>query len=177
MGTEPMSDCRQQLAKRIRWSAASATIDSRLRAHARETASRWHVDHRPHGKGSFGHRRRSCARRRFLRLNDSLEVMQDSSPLAELRGRTRLLRSAIWAEPEETIPHLPRVHSDHGEEPRILAASASYLDAVDSSFSWPSLRAYIDELQHKEALNVDEVWELPSALRFMLLERVLAAGG
>jgi len=174
MGTEPMSGAGSGFPRNPM--AMPATIDGRLRAHARETVSRWHVDHRPHGKGSFG-QRAEAARQGFLRLNDSLEVMQDSSPLAELRGRTRLLRSAIWAEPEETIPHLPRVHFDHGEEPRILAASASYLEAVDSSFSWPSLRAYVDELQHKEALNVDEVWELPSALRFILLERVLEQSG
>ena len=48
---------------------------------------------------------------------------------------------------------------------------------MDSSFSWPSLRAYIDELQHKEALHVDEVWELPSSLRFVLLECVLQQAG
>src|SRR4051794_34455978 len=100
MGTEPMSDAGSGIPRNP--ISVPATIDSKLRAHARETVARWHVDHHPHGKGSFGHRA-EAARQGFLRLNDSLEVMQDSSPLAELRGQTRLLRSAIWAEPEETI--------------------------------------------------------------------------
>ena len=173
MGTEPMPD-PNSLPKNPM--APPATIDSRVRAHARETASRWQVDHRPHGKGTFPHRA-EVARQAFLRLNDSIEVMQDSSPLAELRGRARLLRSAIWTEPEETVPHLPRVHFDHGDEPRILVVAAAYLDATDSTFSWPSLRAYVDELQRTEGLNVDEIWEIPSALRFVLLECVLQQAG
>ncbi len=173
MGTEPMPD-PNSLPKNPM--APPATIDGRVRAHARETASRWQVDHRPHGKGTFPHRA-EVARQAFLRLTDSIEVMQDSSPLAELRGRARLLRSAIWTEPEETVPDLPRVHFDHGDEPRILVVAAAYLDATDSTFSWPSLRAYVDELQRTEGLNVDEIWEIPSALRFVLLECVLQQAG
>ncbi|HVJ08040.1 MAG TPA: glucoamylase family protein [Acidisarcina sp.] len=154
-----------------------ATIDeTQLRTHARDASARWHVDHRPAGRSTFP-QRAEAVRQSLLSLNDSLESIDETSPLWELRGNARLLRSALWDEPRETVPKLPRVQSEAGEEPRIITIASSFLDATNSYWSWPALHIYIDELQRREPLQIGEVWNLPTALRFVLLERCLGQIG
>ena len=154
-----------------------ASIDeAQLRGHAREASSRWQVDHRPTGPSSFPHRA-EAVRQSLLSLNDSLESINETSPLWEFRGNARLLRSALWEDAKETVPTLPRVHSGAGEEPRVVTIACSFFEATDSYWSWQALRIYLDELQSKDPLQIGEMWNLPTALRFVLLERSLGQIG
>ena len=87
------------------------------------------------------------------------------SVLAELRTVRRKLRR---------LPHA--VTGDHQDEPRATAVAAAYLAASGSIWNADALRIYLDELQRAEPLLLEELWVLPVALRFSLLEADSRAG-
>jgi cyclic beta-1,2-glucan synthetase len=151
--------------------------DAKLRTQAREVSARWKVDHRPTGLSSFP-ARAEAARQSLLSLHSvfepsSLDSVDESNPLRSLQGSSRLLRSALWEEPEEAVPELPRVLHPDGEEPRIITVASAFIDATHSCWSLNALQTFIDELQRVEPLEIDEVWNLPTALKFIYLERLL----
>ena len=88
------------------------------------------------------------------------------SVLAELRTVRRKLRR---------LPHA--VTGDHQDEPRAIAVASAYLAASGSIWNADALRIYLDELQRAEPLLLEELWVLPVALRFTLLEQILDQAG
>jgi cyclic beta-1,2-glucan synthetase len=104
------------------------------------------------------------------------EQMARRSALLELGASHRLLRSALNSivDRPRVLSRLPRVLIPaKPEEPRIAAVSRAYLNSVDGIFSGPLLTAFIGYVQQHEPLNVEELWNLSSFLRFIQLERLL----
>jgi hypothetical protein len=148
----------------------------------RATAS-WDVVHRPVGSGTFPARILSV-RRSLKRLEQDLSLLPatpaaspgTSSALLELRANIRLLRSAInpLSDQIREITQLPRVVLPaQRDEPRAVAVAALYLRAVNGKFSAPGFSAFVAALQAAEPLSLIELWNIPTFLKFVLLESLL----
>src|SRR5581483_8123770 len=88
----------------------------------------------------------------------------------------RLLRSAILAVSDrpKIVAQLPRVTvAGRATEPRVAAAAAVYLRAVNGEFSADTFRAFVKTFQTQEAFTVNELWNIAAFLRFVLLEWLL----
>jgi len=162
------------------------TLNQRVREAAQVVAA-WDVVHRPTAKSAFVERIR-IARTNLFRLEKSLarlpdlhamgarEGSREQEVLFELRSHRRLLRSSLLAVAENPsfIAILPRVlHADRKDDPRILAAAHIYLHAVQGEFAPDSFRLFIAELQARDPLQLDELWNSFALLRFSLLESLL----
>jgi len=175
--TAPMLDSREIPASRG---------PEHIREAARVAAS-WDVVHRPINSGTF--RARVQTAQNELRL---LETKLSSSPIAEatvnasapsrtsflleLQENVRMLRSAVAGVSENLriIAELPRIVFDgRPEEPRGAAAAELYFCAVGGDFVASTFCSFINELQKNEPLDVGELWNLPSFLKFVLLELLL----
>ena len=156
----------------------------RLKSAAR-AAARWDVVLRPSTRSMFALRVQET--RRELRLLEAeLAAMQSrgalDSPAAEalreVRENPRMLRSAMagMADAAKTIPQLPRVAlAAGGEEPRVAQVARLYFDASDEPFSAEPFCAFVRAVQEHEPLTVDELWNVPAFLRFMIVERMVKA--
>ncbi len=151
-------------------------------------AAAWEVIPRPSMRFSFMARVRA-ARRSLVELERELarhpvpEVTDDAAQTAyrgallELGASHRLLRSALGsvADRPRAIACLPRVMvASKQEEPRAATVAGTYLAAVEGVFSGPAFSGFVRAIQEHEPLNVDELWNLSSFLRFVLLEWLLA---
>jgi cyclic beta-1,2-glucan synthetase len=58
----------------------------------------------------------------------------------------------------------------------VAAVARLILDAVDGVFSGPTLHAFMQAVQAREPLNVDELWFVGTFLKFALLELILGRG-
>lgn len=150
-----------------------------LRRAAREAGS-WDVALRPTGPGTF-QQRVEAARRTVQRLEKELTSIPDDpgdpriAALLELRATPRLLRSAVSAvtpQPRDK-DDLPRVLLNGKEEPRVARLGAVYLRAIDGRATAASLTYFIRELQVYDPLTLNEIWNVPAYLNFVLLETVL----
>ncbi len=152
-------------------------------ATAAHRAAAWDVAVRPNTAGSF-HERVSSARKAILKLESQLAALpampqnpsQRQIALTDLRANPRLLRSAVMAgdvKPRD-MEKLPRVLlPNHGEEPRIATISRLYLQTVRGDFSAPTFTTFIRLLQAHDPLTVFELWNIPSFLRFALVELMI----
>jgi cyclic beta-1,2-glucan synthetase len=165
---------------------AEPDLDLRVQKAAAATAE-WDVVPRPATASAFPARIRA-AHRQLLALETKLarhplpEMSDDPqqtayrSALLELGASHRLLRSALGAvsDRQRDIARLPRVlHAGKPEEPRVAALAQAYLSAMEGAFSGPLFSSFIGAAQAHEPLNVDELWDLSSFLRFVLLEWLL----
>jgi cyclic beta-1,2-glucan synthetase len=152
---------------------------------AAQVAASWEVATRPTNAGNFQHRVHA-ARQAILDLEAQLKSLPASaSPddlrmiaLLDLRGNSRLLRSAISAVSgkPKNMAELPRVVlSAHNDEPRVATIASTYLRAAGGIFSERTFTTFVQALQAHDALLVIELWNLPSVLRFSLLEQILQA--
>jgi hypothetical protein len=150
--------------------------------HLRAAAS-WDVVHRPTSTGSFP-ARVLTARVTLKQLEQDLSLLPsapaspagNSSALLELRANVRLMRSAAKAVSDRprVIARLPRVVLPaQRDEPRAAAVAALYLRAVRGDFSAPGFRTFMDAMQAHEPLALDELWNIASFLKFILLESLL----
>ena len=154
-----------------------------LRAHADKVAPGWHVAHKPKGAGSFG--RRIDATAESL---DQLYVILDArptptyepgvplDPLLELRQNPRLLRSVLTeiSSVRKKLGHLPRVLREReNDEPRIVTVGDAYLQAVGSDWNADAIKIFLDRVQQYDALELEELWKLPTVLKFLLLEEII----
>ena len=161
------------------------SLSESLRAALRD-AEGWDVLHRPENKGGFP--ARVDARREALKrlegelaqlpisVSDSPKKIPFHAELLDLRGNPRSLRTAVSAVSDRPrlVAGLPRVVSEQKqEEPRVASIAAAYLRAVDGIFSGPTLSAFLQRLQVREALTVDELWYVAPFLKFVLLEMLL----
>ena len=157
----------------------------RLRS-AADMAASWAVVPRPAGVTAFFERARNA--RRMLRLLEKFLASPPASYVSpdprmaacraaihELRANIRLLRGAMVAvsgQPRH-MQWLPRVIAERPGEPRVAAAAAAYLQAVDGEFTVSSFQTFVGALQVHEPLTVDELWIFPTFLSFALLELML----
>ncbi len=156
--------------------------EARLRAHARQASAAWRVERRPVGAGAFPARVRAAEDaldRLYAKLNALPKPAPGApaAPLLELRENPRLLRAALLEtrSGRKQMVRLPRVHlSPQGEEPRVLTLAAAYWDASDSRWNSDAMRVYLDEVQRQDALELEELWALPTGLKFVLLEWVVS---
>ena len=146
-------------------------------------ATSWDIVHRPATQGTFPARVHHT-QRALKALEQDLALLRPSSgaagnsnsALLELRANARLLRAAVRGVSDQprVIARLPRVMLPaQKDEPRAAAIATAYLRAVDGDFSAPAFRELIRVLQTHDPLNLDELWNLPTFLKFVLLESLL----
>jgi cyclic beta-1,2-glucan synthetase len=151
----------------------------RLLAAAR-ASSKWDVVIRPARAATFAHHVQAVRQRlrvlelKLARLPESA-TGTGAAALSDLRSNLRLLRSAVRGVPAKPSKHevLPIVHTGTGEEPRLVTLCASYLRAVDGKASAATFIMYLRALQEHDPLTLNEVWNLPGYLQFVLLELIL----
>ena len=158
----------------------------RVQNGARVVAS-WDVIHRPSAPGNFDGRIHSAASS-LAQLEKQLahdagkpteQEAQAAMPrpgLHELRAQMRLLRMALAsvADRQAFIGTLPRaVFAEHREEPRVAAAASAYLHIVDGAFAPATFCAFVEALQARDPLTLDELWSISAFLQFALLESLL----
>ncbi len=151
-----------------------------LHEHARRTAPQWSVMHRPTTPLSFAERIDAtyAAMDALYAELDGLPVnyAEGPNPILELRENPRLLRSAISevASIQRKLARLPRIITAGNEEPRVAVLAAAYLDAAKSVWNGSALRIYVEAAQQSDPLDLQELWALPTAIKFALLELILS---
>ncbi len=158
-------------------------VPDQLRAAAREDSHRWGTVHGSKDLGAFDSRV-EAARHRIEALLGELDQLPTEGwpgpePLLEIRENPRMMRSVLGElrTVRRRLRRLPHaVTHDHQDEPRAMAVAAAYLVASGSVWNADALRIYLDELQRTEPLLLEELWVLPVALRFCLLEQILEQG-
>jgi hypothetical protein len=150
-------------------------------------AARWNVALRPTQPSPSFRRRIAVARTAIQHLEVELARLPESAPAADhriiglldLRANPRVLRTAVTGvepKPSDDRETLPRVMLGANEdEPRVATLCATYLRAVDGEADTVSFTVFLRALQAHEPLTLDEIWDLPSYLRFAQLESILAA--
>ena len=152
-----------------------------LREHARAAAKSWAVIRRPSGKDAFPARVEAAK----LALDDLYAELKrmpppdyskitGPDPILTLRENPRLLRGTLRETPslKRVLPRLPRIaaHSaetpsnqreSQGEVPRASAVAAAYFDSTNSIWHPDAFKAYLDQLQMEEPLDLDELSALP----------------
>ena len=167
--------------------AAPFAVDD-LRQHAQAAAKSWGVIHRPQGHCSFP-ARFDAARSALTHLYEQLNALSrpdyakitGRDPIMELRENPRMLLTiALDIAPlKRSIHKLPRVTSElpnPSDEsiPRVLAVVTSFLNATHSVWNAEAFRVYLNQLQQDDPLTLAELWSLQSALKFTLVEQIVA---
>lgn len=156
------------------------TLREKLRAAARAATVGWQLIHQFKGKSGFL-RRVEAARDALDMLAAEVATLETSSsagpdPLLEIRENPRLLRSVVLEafSIRRKVERLPRILlANQQEETRTAALAAAYLDAAGSIWSADGFRAFLDEAQKTDPLELEELWALPTMLKFLLLEWIL----
>ena len=151
-----------------------------LRAAAREDTHRWATVHGSKDLRAFD-ARVEAARQHLEALFQELDSLPTQGwpgpePLLEIRENPRMMRSVLAElrtvrRKMRRLPHA--VTGDRQDEPRAITVASAYLAAAGSVWNADALRIYLEELQQAEALLLEELWVLPVALRFCLLELIL----
>ncbi|CAD7047743.1 protein ndvB [Pseudorhizobium endolithicum] len=74
--------------------------------------------------------------------------------------------------PRRFYRQLPRVSVGGHEMPRVMVLAWLYVAHTHSTISKESLAALVEGFQETEALEIGELWALPSILRFVLIENL-----
>lgn len=154
---------------------------SELRAQAAAVPGTWSVHLRPTQPGAFL-RRIENTKNRLDTILERVSALPPAAegelftPLHDLRENLRLLRAA-YGDIESArgrIASYPRVHFQSGEdEPRIVSVARAYFEITQGEWSVDSFSIFLEELQRVDPLLLEEHWNLPSALKFTLLEQAL----
>ena len=151
-----------------------------IRAAAREAALAWGVQNNPQGASGLETQFRSAREALqavYARLDATAAPAPQHDPLLDLRENERLLRSGVPASGSnlKVLEHLPRaLVPNQGDALRIAAAAASYFAATRFVWDAEAFKLYLQELQIVEPLQLEELWSLPTLMKFHLLETVLA---
>lgn len=158
-----------------------------LRAQGIAEARGWSAARRP--KGPSGLRARVEAARLALNaLVAKLDALPEpdyangaDDPLLVLRENPRLLRSAVneAADGRRVLDRLPRLAAEGGDGeglPRIFAVAAGYFNGTGNAWDAKALPVYIGGVQAAEPLELQELWSLPSLMKFQLMERAVSEG-
>lgn len=177
--TDPISPVRPAGAD----ASAPAFNAEALRAHVARVAPEWRIAHKPKGPSRFGLRIASAAQalaQLFQAINrrpaPTYAPGEPLDPLLELRENPRMLRSVIAdiSAGRKKLGRLPRVMLQGGDEPRIVTVADSYLAAAGSVWNADAAQYFLEQTQKYDPLDLEEIWAFPSALRFLLLEEIIA---
>ena len=152
---------------------------ARMREAAREAAQSWEVQHSHQGGSGLALQFRSAREAIdscYARLDAGATPRPDQDPLLGLRENERLLRSAVPAAAAslKVLERLPRVLVPvQGDTLRIAAAAVAYFRATGFVWDAEALRIFLIELQASEPLQLEELWSLPTLMKFHLLQTVL----
>jgi cyclic beta-1,2-glucan synthetase len=166
--------------------AVGAETMERLRQ-AAEAAASWEVVPRPSTRSYFPLRvfaarqalrslELDLARQQLPQHSSDPEVTAQRTALLEIGASHRLFRAAVSAVSDELrrIAELPRLPLGAREdEPRIAGVARAYLEAIDGVFSAATFSAFVRALQALEPLNIDELWNFGTFLKFAMLEMIL----
>jgi cyclic beta-1,2-glucan synthetase len=165
-----------------------------LREQARIAARSWGVTRQAHGKDAF-QPRIEAAKLSLDKLCDELGRMppvdysqiSGPDPILTLRENPRLLRAALLeaASIRRTIRTLPRIAGHDAastsnkaerqqEVPRAIAIAAAFFEATQFIWHPDAFTVYLNQLQIDDPLDLEELWALPTFLKFYLLETILA---
>jgi hypothetical protein len=169
-----------------------------LREHARRAARSWGIGRQAEGKDAF-HARIQAARQSLDQLNAQLNAQLDRmppvdyskvagpDPILTLRENPRLLRAALLeaASIRRAVRQLPRIvhrrdpnspseNEGQQESPRAIAIAAAFYDATRFLWHPDAFAVYLNQLQLDDPLDLEELWALPTFLKFYLLETILA---
>jgi len=146
-------------------------------------AASWDVVHRPTTAGAFPARVAAVHRAvRSLEFDLARLSKQPASrgsaqaALQELRANARMLRSAVGGLEEipRVVSRLPRVVvAGRQDEPRAAAVAAAYLRTANDEFTATSFQEFMSALQAHEPLTLDELWNISSFLKFVLVESLV----
>ena len=164
--------------------------ETTLRAQARSDAQGWHASRNPKGRSALPARvaaTRAAMNSLVARLNAMPQpggAEGHFDPLLVLRENPRLLRAAIneAAGSRRVLERLPRTldggheadASDGAGLPRILKVAAGLLTQTNNVWDAKALHIYLEEAQTVEPLELQELWSLPSLMKFHLLEQMIA---
>jgi hypothetical protein len=155
-----------------------------LREQARAAAMTWDVAHSPETQDIFSKRINATAAsldQVFAELDGrpipTYKPGEALDPLLELRENPRLLRSVIkeMHSLRKRLARLPRtIRPRMDDEPRVITAADAYLAATDSYWDTQAVETFLDEAQKVDAFTLKELWTFPSAVKFLLLEEIVA---
>jgi cyclic beta-1,2-glucan synthetase len=155
---------------------AAALIPEKLRASARELAGNllW----MPNVRSSkvFANRCRTLAERLATTLHRARDRRSSSPSLRTLRESSALLESSFGDVYEalyrlQRMPHARR--SDGTVLPRVLAIAEEALRTARYRCDDEVFSSYVDAFQQITVLNMAELWVLISAMKLVLLERLV----
>ncbi len=161
--------------------AASVLDPAELKTRARQAAEHWSALHRPKG--------RSGIRERAQAAGDALTKLQarveaapaqpgdPTDPFLDLRENSRLLRSAVNEVKggRRELERLPRLAVGGDQQLlRVAAVASAYFEATGLAWDAEAIRIFLLEAQQIEPLTLEELWSLPTTMKFHLLETVLA---
>jgi cyclic beta-1,2-glucan synthetase len=151
-----------------------------LKHSARAAAEDWNALHRPSGHSGFTERAAAAGAaldKLMARVNAAPATPGDATdPFLDLRENSRLLRSAIneAKDGRRTLERLPRLAAEGDQQQlRIAAVAQAYFAATALAWDADALNLFLLEAQKTEPLALDELWSLPTLMKFHLLETVL----
>ena len=149
-----------------------------LREHAEQLVQSW--ESMPPSKGYTGLEVRlkelSAKLKSLLAQAKSRVHSKTLTPGLELLESTRMLKAAIASTSiaAKAFRALPHIHQQHTRTlPRISSLAEAYLWRTGGIWSADSLSVYVHELQRTRLLQLDEVLQLPQALKLAQLEFLL----
>jgi cyclic beta-1,2-glucan synthetase len=165
-----------------------------LREQARAAARSWDVARQVRRRDPFP-ARIEAASLSFDKLYAELDRLpppdysriSGPDPILTLRENPRLMRAALRETAsllKRTIPRLPRIvarnagsssnlSGPEAELPRASALAASFFESTGFIWHPDAFKAYLDQLQIDDPLDLEELWALPTLLKFHLLEEIL----
>jgi hypothetical protein len=151
-----------------------------LKAQAREAAANWAAIHRPRGRSGFAERAAAAGvalDTLIARVEAIAAAPGDASdPFLDLRENTRLLRSAVNEAKggRRGLDRLPRIPTEADQQDlRIARVAADYFQATALAWDADALGLFLLEAQTIEPLELQELWSLPTLMKFYLLETIL----
>jgi cyclic beta-1,2-glucan synthetase len=149
-----------------------------LQRHAAECAADWEFIVPDHAKTCLPERLKKLGKRLTKALQTARRNLPRTTPSSELDLlRNRRLLEAVIASTRTDLREmekLPHVHIPRmGLLPRVANLAESYLVAVQGIWSQQSIQDYMQAVQAKHALLLDEIGLLPTALKFAQLEYIL----
>ena len=144
----------------------------------------WEIAHKPRGPSDFG-QRIDTARESLDQLYSVLDARptptyapgEPLDPLLELRENPRLLRSVLAEihSIRKKLARLPRViRRREGDEPRVVTVGDAYLQATGSVWDHEAIQTFLNATQQHDAMELQELWAVPTVLKFLLLEEIIA---
>jgi cyclic beta-1,2-glucan synthetase len=158
--------------------------DKSLREYADRLAPGWQIAHKPVSPGRLG-QRIDAAKESLDQLYSVLDKRptptyapgEPLDPLLELRENPRLLRAVIREihsirKKLDRLPHV--IRRREGDEPRVVTVGDAYLQATGSVWDHEAIQTFLDATQQHDAMELEELWAVPTVLKFLLLEEIIA---